>query len=135
MPGSSPGMTKKTEPSVCASALAIRLDYPQLRQGRAKWQRAGSSLGCGPGGRYGRHIANPDDALVLADMESSRSTAVNKSGRADAFAIVRYVAQAPRLLRQVGLGAKRKARIGWPIDVEADDIPQLAGEQGHRWRA
>ena len=67
---------------------------------------------------------------VLAGMESSRSRVADKSGRAVAFAIVPYIPQAPLLLRQAGLGAKRKTRIGWPIDVEADDIPQLVGEQG-----
>jgi hypothetical protein len=76
------------------------------------------------------HIAKTGEALGSAGMESQQVERGEQSGRAVAFAIVRHVAQAPLLLRQAWLGARTEDRIGWAIDMEADDIPELVGEQG-----
>jgi hypothetical protein len=76
-------------------------------KGDARWQRVKPRL------RSWRQImvcdiANPDDALGLASMKSSRSRAANKSGGAVAIAIVRFVSQA-LLLRQAGRDPHRLA--------------------------
>lgn len=81
--------------------------------GDARWQRTGSCLGCGPGRQSQAGRGWRTKVVVPLRLQSCVT-----------------LPKRPFFFGRPGLGAKRNTRIGWPIDVEADDIPQLVGEQG-----
>lgn len=100
-------------PSLARQELANRLDHPELRHGRCQ---------------VAEDRVMP--RLRSWPADSSRSRVANKSGRAVAFAIVRYIAQAPLLLRQARAGREEEHPHRLADRRRGRRYPSARGEQG-----